>query len=70
MPLYGIPPFLVFGAGEISRNRNPRIQSQSHTPSISVQEYSSNMVSLSVRTVIETLRLNPTPLAPDDFDIA
>ena len=46
---------------EISRNRNPRIQSQPHTPSISVQEYSSNMVSLSVRTEIETLRLNPTP---------
>jgi hypothetical protein len=38
MPLYGIPPFFVFGAGEIRRNRNARIQSQTHLPPVSARQ--------------------------------
>ena len=67
MPLYGIPPFLVFGAGEISRNRNARIQSQPHMPSISAQEYCLNIPSLCLCPEIETLRVNPTPAHTQRF---
>ena len=38
MPLYGIPHFLFLGAGEISRNRNARIQSLPHMLTISVRK--------------------------------
>jgi hypothetical protein len=32
MPLYGIPPLFVSGAGESCRNRNARIQSRTRMP--------------------------------------
>ena len=46
---------------EISRNRNARIQSQPHLPSISMQETYLNILTLCMCIEIEILRLNLTP---------